>query len=110
MSVLYHHDKANVVADAQINFSIGCVFYVEETKRKLVKDIHMLARLGVQIEDSPNGGIVVHYNFEFSLVIEVKSKQHLAPLLIELKDLVLGKINESFSRGDGVLGSKEDCV
>ena len=50
-----------------------------------MKDVHMLARLGVRLEDSPNGGFMVHHNFESSLVVEVNSKQHLDKSLIELK-------------------------
>ena len=46
---------------------------------------------------------MVHHNSELSLVIEVKSKQHLDPLLMDLKESVLGNLNESFSKGeDGV--------
>ena len=44
-----------------------------------MKDVHRLARLGARLEDSLNGSFVVHYNFESSLVVEVKSKQHLDP-------------------------------
>ena len=57
----------------------------------------MLARLGVRIEDSLNGGIVVYHNSESSFVVEVKSKKHLGPLLMEFKELVLWNMNESFS-------------
>ena len=47
---------------------------------------------------------MVHHNFESSLVVEVKSKQHLDQPLMELKESILSKINESFSLvGDGVL-------
>ena len=38
---------------------------------------------------------MVHYNSESSLVVEVKSNQHLNPLLIELKESVLSKFSES---------------
>ena len=54
-----------------------------------MKDVHRLARLGVRLEDSPNGGFMVHHNSNSSLVVEVKSKQHLDPLLMELKNLCL---------------------
>ena len=54
---------------------------------------------------------MVHHNSESPLVVEVKSKQHLDPLLIKLKELVLIKFDESFSGGGMVyLGSKEGCV
>ena len=64
MSVLYHPGKANVVADSVIRLSMGSVSHVEEAKRNLVKDVHRLARLGVQLEDSSNGGFMVHHNSE----------------------------------------------
>ena len=111
MSVLYHFCKATIVADALSRLSMGSVSHVEESKRNLVKVIHRLARLGVRIENSPNGGMVVHHNYESSLVVEVMCKQHLDPLLMELNESVLGKMNESFSQGGMVfLGIKEDCV
>ena len=40
---------------------------------------------------------MVHNNFESSLVVELKSKKHLDTSLMELKESVLGKLNESFS-------------
>ena len=47
---------------------------------------------------------MVPHNYDSSLVVEVKYKQHLDPLLMELKESVLGMLNESFSQcGDGVL-------
>ena len=42
---------------------------------------------------------MVHHNFESSLVFEVKSKQHLDQSLMELKESVLGNLNEEFSLG-----------
>ena len=35
-----------------------------------------LARLSVRLEDSLNGGFMVHHNSESSLEVEVKSNQH----------------------------------
>ena len=51
----------------------------------------------MRLEDSPDGGFMVHHNSESSLVVEVKSKQHLDQTLMELKESVLVKLNESFS-------------
>ena len=72
-----------------------------------MKDVHRLARLGVRLEDSPKGGFMVHHNSELSLVFEVNSKQHLDQPLMELKESIIGKINESFSLGGGVLRYQE---
>ena len=57
----------------------------------------------MRLEDSPNGSFMVHHNSNSSLVVKVKSKKNLDPLLMELKKSVLGKINESFSQGGGMV-------
>ena len=49
--------------------------------------------------DSTSGGVSVHPSFASSLVVEVKKGQHLDPVLMELKDSVLIKMNESFALG-----------
>ena len=49
----------------------------------------------LDLEDSPNGGFMVHHNSESCLVVEVKSKQHIDQGLMDLKESVLGKLNES---------------
>ena len=57
-----------------------------------------------RLESSPDRGAIVHHNSESSLVVEVKSKQHLDLALMELKESVLRKLIESFSLGKyGVL-------
>ncbi|XP_069150485.1 uncharacterized protein [Solanum lycopersicum] len=71
MSVLYHPGKANMVADTLSCMSMGCVSHVEEDKKELVKDVHRLARLGVRLDDSQNGGFMVHHNSDSSLVVEI---------------------------------------
>ncbi|KAH0776336.1 hypothetical protein KY290_007747 [Solanum tuberosum] len=104
MSVLYHPDKANVVADSLSRFSMGSVAHVEDEKKELVRDVHRLARLGVQLVDSTKGGFMVHHSSESSFVVDVKSKQHLDPILMKLKESVLNKSVEAFSQGGyGVL-------
>ena len=78
---------------------MGSVSHVEVDKRNLVKDVHRLACLDVRLEDFPNGVVVVHHNSKSSVVVVVKSKKQLDPLLIDLKESVIGKMNESFSQG-----------
>ena len=94
MSVLYHPGKTNVVADALSCMTMGSLSHVEEDKNDIEKDFHRFARLGDRFEDSPNGGFMVHHNSESSLVVELKFKQHLDKPLMELKESVLGKLNE----------------
>ena len=51
-----------MVADALDRLSMESVSRVEKSKRNVVRDVHRMTHLGVQIEDSPNGGVVVHHN------------------------------------------------
>ena len=69
-----------------------------------MKDVHRLDIWGLQLIDSTSGGVSVHPSSESSLVVEFKEGQHLDTVLIELKDSVLVKINESFVvENDGIL-------
>ena len=89
----------------------GDYFHVEEGKKDLVKNVHMLARLGVRLEDSLNCGIMVHPNSESSLVVVMKSKQHFDKPLMELKESFSGKLDLSFTLKWMVSsGIKEGCV
>ena len=78
---------------------MGSVSHIDEAKKDLVRNVHRLARLIVCLEDSPNGGFMVHNNSELSLVVEVKSKHYIEKLLIALKESVLSQLIESFSLG-----------
>ena len=102
MSVLYHHGKANMLVDSLSCLYMGSASHVETPKRNLVKDVHRLVRLGFTLDDSSNGGFIVHCKSGSSLVVKGKSKQHLDQTLMELKESVLGKLNESFSLGGRV--------
>ena len=104
MSVLYHPGKANVVADALSRVSMGSVAHIEDDKKELLRDVHRFAHLGVRLMDSTKGGIMVHNGSESSFVSDVKAKQCLDPILVELKEVVLKKSIEAFSQWrDGVL-------
>ena len=48
---------------------------MKEKKRELEKDVHRLARLGVRLMVSTEGGIVVTNGADSSLVSEVKEKK-----------------------------------
>ena len=49
MSVLYNPSKANVVENSLSRMTMGSVSHVEETKKKLVKNVHRFARMGVRL-------------------------------------------------------------
>ena len=59
MTILYHPGKANVVVNALSRMIMG-----SEAKKDLVKDVHRLARSGVRLEESFNGGFMVHHTSE----------------------------------------------
>ena len=101
MSVLYHPGKDNVVANSLSRMTMGSVAHVEGQKKDIVKYVHRLARLGVRLEESLNVDFMVRHISESSLVVEVISKQHLDKPLMELKESVLGNLNDSFSLGEG---------
>ncbi|WMV54907.1 hypothetical protein MTR67_048292 [Solanum verrucosum] len=98
MSVLYHPDKANRVADALSRLSMGSVAQVDDDRKELARDVHRLALLGVRLVDSDKGGVMVHNGFESSFVKDVKAKQCLDPTLVKLKEMVLKKSIEAFSQ------------
>ena len=77
-----------------------------------MKDVHRLARLGVRLIDFTSRGVSVHPSSESSLVVEVKKGQHLDVMLMELKDSMLIKMNESFALGGDDLLRYQDrlCV
>ena len=57
MSVLYHPDKANVATDALSRMTIGSVSHLDKDKKDLAREEHWLARLGVRLESSLDGGL-----------------------------------------------------
>ena len=89
MSVLYHPCKANVVTDSLSCMTMGSVSHIDEAKKDLERDIHMFAMLGVRLGDYSDGGFMVHDNSESSLVVEVKSKQHLEKSFVTSQDHTL---------------------
>ena len=82
-----------MVADSLSRMTMSSVSHIDEAKKDLVRDVHRLSRLGVRFEDSSDGGFMVYNNSDSSLVVEVKSKQHLDKSLMDFKELVLGKLN-----------------
>ena len=70
---------------------------VEEKRKKLVKDVHRLARLGVLLKSISYSGVTVQNGEESSLVMEIKEKQESDPILLELKGAVNNQRVEVFS-------------
>ena len=62
INILYHPGKANMVMVTLCRMTIGSVSHIDEAKKDLVRVVHRLARLGVRLEDSSDGGFMVHDN------------------------------------------------
>ena len=91
------------MADALSRLSMGSVAHVEEKRKELVKDVHRLARLGVSLMSILDNDVIVQNGSESSFVVEVKEKQEIDPILLELKGAVKNQKVEVFSLGgDGV--------
>ncbi|KAH0737964.1 hypothetical protein KY290_036669 [Solanum tuberosum] len=73
----HYLNEANVVADSLSRLSMGSVAHVEDEKKELVRDVHRLAQLGVQLVDSTKGGFMAHHSSESSFVVDVKSNKYL---------------------------------
>ena len=69
MSVHYHPSKSYVVADGLCRMTMGSVSHINESNKDLEKDVQRLVRLGVRLEIFLNGGFMVHYNSESSLIV-----------------------------------------
>ena len=108
MNVHYHPGKANVVADVLSGIIMGRKAHVKDENKELVKDVHILARLGVRLVDSASRGVSVHPSSESSLLVEVKVGMYFHHMLMELKDSMLVKMNESFDQGDNDILRYED--
>ena len=87
-------------ADAISRITVCFVSHIDDIKKYLVRDVHGII-LDVSWEYSLNVGFMAYHNSESSLVVEVISKQHLEQSLIELKESILSKINESFFSMEG---------
>lgn len=58
MNLLYHSGMTNGVVDALSKLSMGSVNHIEK-KKEMDKDMHRLARLGVCLCDTDDGGLMV---------------------------------------------------
>ncbi|WMV58319.1 hypothetical protein MTR67_051704 [Solanum verrucosum] len=54
---------------------MGSVAHIDEEKKRLARDVHRLAQLGVQLVYSTKGSVMIHNGSESSFGMDVKSKQ-----------------------------------
>ncbi|XP_070023213.1 uncharacterized protein [Nicotiana sylvestris] len=84
---------------------MGSLAHLKEFQRPLAREVHQLASLGVRLEDSNEGGVIMYNKAESSFVAEVKEKQFNDPLLRQLKEGSHKHKTTAFSFGmdDGTL-------
>ena len=85
INVHYYPGKTNIVGDALSKMSMGSTTHIEDEKKELVKDVHILARLGVRLVDATSGSVSAHPSSKSSLVVQVKQGHQLDLVLIKLK-------------------------
>ena len=44
--------------------TMGSISHVDEAKKDLAREVHILSRLGVRLESSPDGGAILYHNSE----------------------------------------------
>lgn len=71
-TILYHHVKENIVADALSWKSMGSLGHLSVHKNPLVRELHELGRLGVRFEFTSSGAYLVHIQVRSSLVEKVE--------------------------------------
>ncbi|XP_070032142.1 uncharacterized protein [Nicotiana tomentosiformis] len=105
INIQYHPGKANVVADALSQKSMGSLAHLEAHQRPLAKEVHWLASLGVRLAGFCEGSVVVQNRAESSLFVEVKEKKYDDLLLVQLKEEIHKPKTTAFSLSvdDGTL-------
>ncbi|WMV50150.1 hypothetical protein MTR67_043535 [Solanum verrucosum] len=76
------HDFELAAGECGGRLSMGNVAQIENDKKELVRDVHRLAWLGVQLVDSTKVGVMVHNGSQSSFVANVKATQGLDPTLV----------------------------
>lgn len=75
ISVQYNANKGNVVGDALNRLSMSSMVHDDEAKKELVKNVYHLARLGMRLTYSNDGGIHVQNRVELPVVVNAKEKR-----------------------------------
>ena len=75
-TILYHPDKANVVANALNRKFMGSLAHIAVQKRHMVREVRNCLNDGVVLNVTNRGTMLAHVQVRSSLVEEVKQLQH----------------------------------
>ena len=65
-------------------------------RQGIARDLHQLVSLGVRLIEYADRGVIVQNAAESSLVAEVKVKQHVDPILLQLNENVQQGVTKAF--------------
>lgn len=69
MNIRYHPIKTSVIADALSRISMGNVLHLKDDgKMELARVVHKLARLGLNLSDTENVGVMMVNGSKSSLI------------------------------------------
>ncbi|XP_075107015.1 uncharacterized protein LOC142179997 [Nicotiana tabacum] len=103
-SILYHHEKANVVAGALSRKSMGSLAHIAPAKRLLAKDIQRLEDTGIRFSVGNSEALLACAQAKSSLVERIKAIQYEDERLCNYRDEALaGKSKDMIVESDGVL-------
>ncbi|EOY20476.1 Uncharacterized protein TCM_046344 [Theobroma cacao] len=72
---LYHPGKANVVADALSQKSMGSLAHISTNRRFLIREVHSLGDMGVHLEVLEASALLAHFKVKLILMDRIKEAQ-----------------------------------
>ena len=88
-TILYHLEKANMVADALSRKSMGSLTHITPMRRPLIVALHSLESSGVQLAMENTGRLLAQLHIGTSLTDRIKEEQDKDPKLQKLREEVL---------------------
>ena len=73
--ILYHPEKANVVADALSRKSMGSLAHVAEQKKEMVKELCKLFSEGLSLEMTETQPMIAQFWVRSKLIDEIRAAQ-----------------------------------
>ncbi|WRX16496.1 Reverse transcriptase [Theobroma cacao] len=103
-TILYHPDKANVVVDALSQKSIGSLEHISTDRRSLVREIHSLGNIGVNLEVTEINTLLAHFRVRPILLDRIKKAQSKDDFIAKALEDPQGRKGKMFTEGtNGVL-------
>ncbi|WRX26840.1 Reverse transcriptase domain - like 10 [Theobroma cacao] len=103
-TILYHPGKANVVADALSQKSMGSLAHISIDRRSLVREIHSLGDIGVRLEVVETNALLAHFRVRPILMDRIKVAQSEDEFVTKALEDPQGRKGKMFTKGtDGVL-------